>query len=194
MVLERGEKLKLIRFEIGEANCNICGTPIKNIYVVNDSGIEKTIGCECITKVLGNLPKEYKNAKSIVYNRQILEGIVKFKPTFEKTNLYTALILGERKITDKAVLLNILIQQWYKLRYEHDNNIYTPNILEDRKKSRSEQIEDYKREIEKIKNKYKTYFMSDYVDEKFLDKLIEYANERFPVWGWQVKYQIKRSV
>lgn len=201
--------MKLIRFELGETNCSHCGTAIKNIFVVDDNGIEKFIGSECIEKLLGveTLPKEFKQlqkeVKNAQFNKPILEAFVNVKgEKFRESNLYKSLEQGQRKATDKAVLMEIVRHQLYTASFEKEGNRYFlhPSYIlklshragDERRKTE----EEYQAEVNEYKNNYKAYFLSDTNTKevnKFITELISYIEENYKIWGWTVKYLLNRE-
>jgi hypothetical protein len=203
-------KYQLIKFTQGETNCEHCGTSIKNIYTILDTekGIELNVGSECVQKLLQveTLPKEYKQLekeyKNRKFNESIVNMIVSVRPSFMNSNLYTSLVNGTVKATDKSVLISFVKNQWYTATQEKDNNRYVlmPNyelkLSERAGDFRQKTDEEYKLSVEEIKKSSTTYFYSDFATtkecKKFIDELIKYIESNFPIWGWIVKYLVTR--
>lgn len=193
--------IKLIRFEQGEASCQHCGREIKNLFVIENDGIEMVVGSECVQKLLNTetLPKDFKQAekefKNAKFNESIIEMIITVNPRFIKNPLYTTLKNGTRKATDKEVLQKIISGQLYIPTFGTEKYLFNINHKADNN-TRVKTETEYKQDIQEYKNNYETYFLSDYADskecKKFISELIKYAEENNNIWGWTVKHEVTR--
>jgi len=195
--------IKLVDFRQGETSCQHCGTSIKNLYIIDNDGIQMTVGSECVKTLLGTdtLPQEFKNAekecKNAKFNESIVEMFESVHHGFKNSNIGQSLINGKRKAIDKAVLSEILKRKTYAPILDDKfttNVIYWVNKPSTSIQERSKTSEEYIKDLKDLELKHTVKYINDFATTKecqtFLNKLVEYAEENFKVWGWTVKYDI----